>query len=96
MAENDSIIIKPVESLQNIAGLTPAGRRENKKRRQQLKRENEQGSEAESQLNETMDVLILCTTQSDLEGIIESHKILLDHMNEEVPKLIVECVDKFS
>ena len=48
------------------------------------------------ELNETMDVLILCTTQSDLEGIIESHKILLDHMNKEVPKLIVECVDKFS
>ena len=55
MADNDSIIIKPVESLKNIAGLTPTGRRENRKRRQQLKRENEQDSEAEGQLNETID-----------------------------------------
>ena len=55
MADNDSIIIKPVESLKNIAGLTPAGRRENRKRRQQLKRENEQDSEAEGQLNEIID-----------------------------------------
>ena len=55
MADNDSIIIKPVESLKNIAGLTPAGRRENRKRKQQLKKENEQGSETESQINETID-----------------------------------------
>ena len=55
MADNDSIIIKPVEGLQNIAGLTPTGRRENRKRRQQLKRQNEQDSEAEGQLNETID-----------------------------------------
>ena len=55
MADNDSIIIKPVEGLQNIAGLTLTGRRENRKRRQQLKRENEQDSEADGQLNETVD-----------------------------------------
>jgi len=55
MADNDSTIIKPVEGLQNITGLTPAGRRENRKRRQQLSRENEQDSETEGQSNETID-----------------------------------------
>jgi len=33
MADNDYHIIKPVESLKNIAGLTPAQRRKERKRR---------------------------------------------------------------
>lgn len=40
MADNDSTIIKPVESLQNIGGLKPAKRREQRKRRQSLQEEN--------------------------------------------------------
>jgi hypothetical protein len=36
MAENDSNTIKPVEGFQNIAGLTPTKRREQRKRRQHL------------------------------------------------------------
>ena len=45
MAENNTDIIKPVDGLQNIAGLTPARRREQRKRRQDLNKENEQESE---------------------------------------------------
>ena len=33
MPDNDYNIIKPVETLQNVAGLTPAKRRKQKKRR---------------------------------------------------------------
>lgn len=39
MADNDSSIIKPVESLQNIGGLTPTKRREQRKRRQNLQKQ---------------------------------------------------------
>lgn len=42
MADNDANTIKPVESLQNIPILTPTKRREQRKRRQQLPRENKQ------------------------------------------------------
>lgn len=46
MANYDSNI-KPVESLQNIARLTPAGQREQRKRRQNLPEENSSQSEQE-------------------------------------------------
>ena len=36
MADNDSNLIKPVQSLRNIAGLAPAKRREERGRRRQL------------------------------------------------------------
>jgi len=55
MVDNDSIIIKPVEGLQNIAGLTPAKDRESRKRRQQLKRAKEQSSDTEGQPKDTTD-----------------------------------------
>ncbi len=46
MADNDFNMVKPVESLQNISGLSPAKRREERKRRQtpfgQKKEEAEQ------------------------------------------------------
>jgi hypothetical protein len=45
MADNDSSIIKPVESLQNIGSLTPAKRREQRNRRQDLQKQNKQPSE---------------------------------------------------
>lgn len=47
MADNDSSIIKPVESLQNIAGLKPIKHREERKRRQNLPGEDEKKSEQE-------------------------------------------------
>ena len=45
MVDNDSNIIKPVESLQNIAGLNPVERRKERKRRQQLNHGNEEEGE---------------------------------------------------
>ena len=47
MADNDSSIIKPVDSLLSIPTVTPAGRRENRKRRQQPKKENTEYAEQE-------------------------------------------------
>lgn len=47
MADNDSNTIKPVESLQNIPVLTPAKRREQRRRHQQTHRENMEDSEHE-------------------------------------------------
>ncbi len=52
MADYDSNMIKPVEGLQSITGLTPAKRREERKRRQQLQQENEQEGE---QTNDSVD-----------------------------------------
>ena len=47
MPDNDSSIIKPVEGLQNIAALTPAKRREQRKRRQNWNEKKEHQSEQE-------------------------------------------------
>jgi len=47
MADKDYNIIKPVESLQNIAGLTPTRRREQRKRRHDLHKKNKEESEQE-------------------------------------------------
>ena len=52
MADYNSNLIKPVEGLQNIKGLTPAKRREERKRRQQLYQENK---DEEQKLNESVD-----------------------------------------
>ncbi len=48
MADNDSSIIKPVESLQNIGSLTPAKRREQRSRRQNLQKQDKQPSEEQA------------------------------------------------
>jgi len=53
MTDNDNIIIKPVEGLHNIAGLTPVKERENRKRQQQLNEKNEQSSDTKDQPNDT-------------------------------------------
>ena len=54
MADNNHNIIKSVEGLQNIAGLTPAKRREERKKRQNLHEQNDQERElAEDKLNES-------------------------------------------
>ena len=42
MADYDSNIIKPVDNLNNITGLSPARRREERSRRQQLNKDNEE------------------------------------------------------
>ena len=47
MVDNDSSIIKPVDSLLSIPTVTPAGRRENRKRRQQPKKGNMEYAEQE-------------------------------------------------
>jgi len=46
MADYDSDIIKPVQSLKNISGLTPVKHRKERKRRQQLHPENEEKDES--------------------------------------------------
>jgi hypothetical protein len=51
MADNDSSIIKPVEGMQNIAGLTPARRREQGK--QQRDPHEEKSGESEQETNES-------------------------------------------
>lgn len=53
MADNDSNIIKPVESPHNIAGLTPANRREERRRRQNLP--EQENDEFEQQSDEPID-----------------------------------------
>ena len=47
MADYDSNLIKPVDSLKNITGITPAKHREERKRRQQLHHENEEKDESD-------------------------------------------------
>ena len=42
MADYDSNMIKPVEGLQNFSRLNPTGRREERKRRQQLQEQNDE------------------------------------------------------
>ncbi len=55
MIDNDSNIIKPVEGLHNIAGLTPVKSREDRKRRQQFNQAKEQNSDAEGHTNNATD-----------------------------------------
>ena len=45
MAEYDSNMIKPVEGLQNVTGLTPARRREERRHRKQLGNKNDEKNE---------------------------------------------------
>jgi hypothetical protein len=49
MEDSDSNIIKPVESLNNVRGLTPVKRRDERKRRQDKKKQQED----EQQLNDS-------------------------------------------
>ncbi|MHC4475159.1 MAG: hypothetical protein ACYTEL_05925 [Planctomycetota bacterium] len=56
MADSDYSIIKPVESLQNVTGLTPAKRREERKQRRNLHQEEEH--KAEQAVDESGDELV--------------------------------------
>jgi len=60
MADFDSNMIKPVEGLQNITGLAPTRRREQRSRRQQLDEENKN---KEEQSKESADDKISKTSQ---------------------------------
>ena len=51
MANNDYNTIKPVGGLQNIGGLTPAKRREERKQKQNLHEQNQE--ESKQELNES-------------------------------------------
>jgi len=54
MTDNDYNVIKPAEGLQNIRGLAPAKHRDEKKKRQNLNKQNkEQGKLAEDEVNES-------------------------------------------
>lgn len=53
MPDNSSNIIKPVESLHNVAGLTPAKRRQERKRRQNLR--GKHNKQAEQELDDAVD-----------------------------------------
>ena len=53
MPDNDYHIIKPAESPQNIEALTPTRRREERKRKQNLTRQNKK--EPKEELNESVD-----------------------------------------
>ena len=46
MADYDSNLIKPVDGLKNITGISPVKHREERKRRQQLHHENEENDES--------------------------------------------------
>ena len=65
MADKDLNIVKPVNGLQNIAGLTPARRREERKRRQNLHEKKQK--ESEQKLNESVD-------QQDLSNELTKNK----------------------
>jgi hypothetical protein len=49
MADYDSNIIKPVDNLQNVTGLAPTRRREERSRRRQLNQENKENPEQQEQ-----------------------------------------------
>lgn len=53
MADYDSNLIKPLQGLQRITGLTPAKRREERKRKQQFNREND--SKEKEKVNESIE-----------------------------------------
>ena len=69
MADNEHNIIKPVEGLQNTAGLTGTKRREERKRRQNLPGEQEEEREStEGELNESVDQENRDSKPTDDEG----------------------------
>ena len=74
MADYDSNMIKPVEGLQSITGLTSAKRREEKKRRQQLNKESEE--EDEQLMNES-------AQQQDMDNPSEGWTENQDNMDSE-------------
>jgi hypothetical protein len=68
MADNNSNIIQPVDGLQNIASLTPAERRKDRKRRQQLNQESKQNPDTENQPDNPIEEQYLHIDQTDNEN----------------------------
>lgn len=73
MADYDSNLIKPVESLQNISGLAPVKHREERKRRQQLHHEDNEKDET------TQDQETRPGKKSDVESDINTESIGIDY-----------------
>ncbi len=73
MADYDSNMIKPVEGLQSITGLTPAKRRQERKRRQQFNKESEEKDEQ----------LINESAEQDMDNTSEVWTEKPDNMNSE-------------
>jgi len=74
MADYNSNMIKPVEGLQSITGLTPAKRREERKQQQQLDQENEEKDEQE--MDESFE-------QQDMDNLDEEWTENRDDLNPE-------------
>lgn len=72
MADYNSNMIKPVEGLQSITGLTPAKRRDERKRKQQFKQESR--DEDEQMMNES-------DQQQDMDNSSEEWNENRDNMN---------------
>ncbi|UCC23583.1 MAG: hypothetical protein JSW23_05890 [Planctomycetota bacterium] len=66
MADNDSSIIKPVESLQNIGTLKPVKRREERKRRQYL--QEQKSEQFEQQPDDSADQQNLAGQSADQQA----------------------------
>ena len=77
MADKDSSIIKPVESLQNIAGVTPTKRRGERKRRQDLHKQNKE--ESEHELNESVDEKTIGNKLTEKEDDRNSDSTRIDY-----------------
>ena len=73
MADYDSNLIKPVDSLKNISGLIPVKHREERKRRQQSYHDNNEKDEA------VQDQEILPEKKSEDESDINSESIGIDY-----------------
>jgi hypothetical protein len=69
MADYDSNMIKPVEGLQNITGLASAKRREERKRRQQLSKQNKGKDESAEGKNDMPQELKENGNDKDSDGI---------------------------
>ena len=74
MADYDSNLIKPVDSLKNISGLIPVKHREERKRRQQSYHDNNEKDDETMQGQETS-----TEKKSDDESDINSESIGIDY-----------------
>ena len=69
MADYDSNLIKPVQSLQNIGGLAPAERRKERKRRRQVAAESAENEESTTDEETTLQERVENTDEQNDGGI---------------------------
>jgi len=79
MADYDSNLIKPVDSLQNISGLAPVKHREERKPRQQLQHENKENDETMQDKETLQDEETLPEKKDGDENDINSDSIGIDY-----------------